>query len=328
MNDKTREVLTTKNTWYGFRPADLLGIVLMIVPCILSLQKFSFETTTSQRILLIFTRHVTNTEITSLRPGLLSSLIAVIFYAALLIRLDLFKADSLLEGIISVARTFLNCWALASLITLALPAEQLQGVAFKDFLLNHQGVLLLLALVLSWIGMRTISGYCWILFIIAAWNRLMNLDKAMEISGPVYVITLFVSLLLQIGSTTDLKDIIYEFRGQFSSAASSVRTNMSMAANDAAGKVQQAANVVGAGVSAFTPLKVSATAARSVTGGAVAQPAFRVTKTGATILAPESASTTAKTPEVKTDELLKALDLNGDGVVDAKDMELLKHRNK
>ena len=72
----------------SFSGGEILGIVLQIIPFIICLCTF----TDKQKILGFISRDVK----ISIRPGLLSTLFAVIFYGILVIRMGLFKKQRLL----------------------------------------------------------------------------------------------------------------------------------------------------------------------------------------------------------------------------------------
>ena len=105
-------ISSQKRIW-GFHPTDLLGILVMLIPFLITFKQFTYV-----KGLFLW---VTTTVPKDVRPGLVSSICAVIFYGALIIRCQLFKVDTLEEGIVSAARAFLNCWVIASLMTMIVP---------------------------------------------------------------------------------------------------------------------------------------------------------------------------------------------------------------
>lgn len=300
---KNRDYTRQSNTLWGFHPSDLLGIIIMVVPFYITFKEFSYV-----KGLFLW---VTTTVPKTIRPGLVSALCAVAFYVALILRCQLFKVGTLAEGIISSIRAFLNCWVIASLMTMIVPTETVSSLTLSGFLKNNQSAFLLIGIVLSWLGMRTISGYCWILFIIAAWKNLLVLDKAMGMWGAVYIITLAISLLLQITNYVSLADLLQDFKGEISKYSPTVKENMTYAAKDAQTRAKKAADYVMA----------------NVAGAGAPNPSFHISKTGATRLteAPKKQSLQC-VPSGDAKDLLRALDVNNDGVVDEKDIEILRNR--
>lgn len=297
--DNTRQ----SKIFWGFHPTDLLGILIMIVPFYITFKEFSYV-----KGLFLW---VTTTVPKTIRPGLVSALCAVVFYVALILRCQLFRAETLAEGLVSAIRAFLNCWVIASLMTMIVPTETVSSLTLSGFLKNNQSTFLLIGIVLSWLGMRTISGYCWILFIIAAWKNLLVLDKAMGIWGAVYIITLAISLLLQISNYVKLTDLLQDFKGEISKYSPTVKENMSFAAKDAQSRAKRAADYIMA----------------NVAGAGAPDPSFHVSKTGATRITANRTKTEAQgIPSGEAKDFLRALDVNGDGVVDEKDIEILRNR--
>ena len=290
-------------TILGFHPTDLLGIFLMLVPFYITFKEFSY-----QEGLFLW---VTKTVPKNIQPGMVSALCAVAFYVALILRCQLFKISTFAEGVVSTVRAFLNCWVIASLMTMIVPTETVNSLTISGFLKNNQSTFLLIGIVLSWVGMRTVSGYCWILFIIAAWNNLRILDKAMGMWGAVYIITLAISLLLQITNYVKLSDLLADFKGDLVKYSPTVKDNISFATKDAQKRARRAADYVMA----------------NVAGAGAPSPSFHVSKTGASRITPDKTKSSAQSiPSGDASDLLKALDVNGDGVVDEKDIEILRNR--
>ena len=310
-------VLTSEKPIFGFKSADLLGLVIMIIPFSITLMPFNVPQEVKK---LIFFK---SEEIVSKRilvPGMVSALCAVAFYSAVLVRFQLFRSDNLFQGIISTIRTFLNCWVIAALLTMVVPTDKVTGLSLSAFLYNYQTILLVLAILLAWVGMRTVSGYCWILFIIAAWEHISKLDQAMGAWGAVFVITLVISLLLQISSYADISEVIRDFNGNASIHASAIRVNMSAAAADAAQRAEDVSRFVKDNVAAYTPVKLRTAQQSQVTAGT--RPVYYVGKNAE----PTAPTLSRSMPSGDTGDILKALDVNGDGVVDEKDIELLRGR--
>ena len=95
----------------------------------------------------------------------------------------------------------------------------------------------------------------------------MKLDEAMGSWGAVFVITIAISLFLQINSYANLGDIVQEFRGSVSSHASTARVNMSAAAADAAQRANDVSTFVKDNVAAYTPIKIRTTPQNQASAG-------------------------------------------------------------
>lgn len=312
-------LLTAKDkTVFGLKPIDLLGILIMIIPFFISFKSFTLtETGPAVEWWFIRLGKTTSSTQIDIKPGVVSALCAVSFYFAVIVRFNLFKADTLLAGIISAVRTFLNCFVIAALLSTIITTHHIDKPSFAALFQNYQTVFLLMGILLSWIGMRTISGYCWILFVIAAWNSLSKYDEAMGVWGALFVITVALSLFLQMSAHIKVSDFAKEFRGDMNSSSSSVRNNMSAAAADAA---QRAEDVSTFAKNTYTRIRTGKTPQNQASAG-----------NGAVYYVGKNAEPTAPTPSRSmpsgdTGDILKALDVNGDGVVDEKDIELLRRK--
>lgn len=312
---KDQRILTSEKPVFGFHPVDLLGIVITIIPFWITFMHFDVPQEV-KKLIFFKSEEIVSKQI--IKPGTVSALCSVAFYCALLVRFRLFKSDNLLQGVISAIRTFLDCWVVAALLTLVVPTEKISGLSLSAFLQNHQTMLLLLAILLSWIGMRTISGYCWMLFIIAAWQHILKLDRAMGSWGAVFVITLAISLLCQISSYANIGDVISDFRGAASPYTVAVKGNISAAAADAGQRAEDVSTFVKENVAAITPVKIR-TAPRDQTRAGT-EAVYYVGKNS------EQKAIDSSVPAGNAEDIIKALDVNDDGVVDEKDIELLRRK--
>ena len=190
-----------------FSAADLLGIAIMLIPFVISI---AFEKHISKTFIIF----KTGKEAVNIHPNMITSIFAVAFYAALLARYNIFRAGNIFEGIISSVRTFLNCWVLSSLISIALPAKEINTNTntLKTLLQNKEVTFFVLAVILSWLGMKTIAGYSWIIFVLVACANMDKISNHMGMWGALFIITLTISLFLQISSYSNIKDFLSDFR--------------------------------------------------------------------------------------------------------------------
>ena len=95
--------------------------------------------------------------------------------------------------------------------------------------INSQTCLLLIIL-LSWIGARSISGFLWIILVIIGISHITEISEAMGIYGALYIVMFFISLLLQLTDTVHLED----FKNDFCSIAA--KTGQKIGSDIDAGK--------------------------------------------------------------------------------------------
>lgn len=209
-NHNTEIMMNEEKNHMGFRTTDLMGIAIMIIPFIISIvykdykgpEKFLFFTTKQG-------------EIINIRPNMVTSIFAVLFYAALITRYNIFRAATMTEGLISSVRAFMNCWVLSSLISLAIPSKILDNNSNLFSLFrqgNKEAFFFTFAVLLSWLGMKTIAGYSWIIFIFVAMGHVNDVNNSMGMLGALYIITIAISLFLQISNYSDIRDFVNDFR--------------------------------------------------------------------------------------------------------------------
>ena len=231
MQDKVKKAVTAENRVMGYRLSDLLGIIIMIIPFIISI---SFEQINPARSLLWI--KIGKETITSIRPDLISTLCSVVFYASLIVRYEgIFKSNNLFEAFISTIRAFLNCWVFAALVKVVLQNDtKVTEGSFTLFALlrNPETTMLVFAILLSWLGMKSIAGFSWILFIVAAMKNLLVVNSAMGMLGAVFVLTITISLFLQIRDYSNIRDFMRDFRGGTSKYRETVRQDINAAKDD------------------------------------------------------------------------------------------------
>ena len=303
MNKKAREVLTTENTLLGLRPADLLGIIIMIIPFFIS---YAWHKEIPIKFLGLFPTG--NTNDLNIWPNVITATIAVLFYFALILRYDFFKANNLGQAIISAIRAFLDCWVLASLLSIIIPTVVVKGENFTSLFENKQFLLLLFAVLLTWLGMKTVAGYSWIIFIFTASGHMFEINNAMGRTGAVFIILTAISLFLQVKDVSDIRDFLSEFKGYAGNYANTIKGNMTEATYDAARKAYVVKNLVQQKVG-LTP---------------DAPPARTVQNNNETPDAPSGKTVHKNNPQID----FSALDVNNDGVVDEKDFALMQQMSQ
>ena len=291
MQSKAKKVLLSEKKLMGFGLTDLLGIAIMVIPFIISI--LFNHIIPGKRIWFL---QLSSDTITNIRPGLISALCAVIFYASLIVRYEgIFRMNNLFEAFVSIVRMFLNCWVIAAIVSLVVPTTIPDKSNFLSvFFDNPESTLLLLAIILSWLGMKTIAGYSWILFIIAAWKHLLIVNSAMNMWGTVFVLSFAISLFLQVRDHTVIGDLAQEFRSKVMSRTETVKDEINAAADDVTQKVETVKGLVMGGAANYM------NHAGPSANGAENNGGVRIN--------------------------LDALDMNKDGVVDEKDFLLLQQK--
>ena len=207
----------------SFSGGEILGIVLQIIPLIISLCTF----TDKQKIFFVFSRDVKIT----IHAELLSGLFAVIFYGILAIRMGLFKKETFSNCVISTIAMLLNVLVFASIFQTIVSSD------FKFAGIENFGIwILVIGCVLSLLCMRTIAGYVFFIFLIFAIMRLIDINSAMGFWGALYIVFIGISVFLQIPDLKDFSNLLQEFKGTAKSAGSRVAEDMIFAKDDATEK--------------------------------------------------------------------------------------------
>lgn len=208
--------------------SEVLGIILQIVPFIICLFTFKDEKS-------LFFGLIKWTKDITLKPEILSGIFAIIFYGIIAIRLEMFHKETLWDGLLSFASSFLNIMVIASVFSIFVS---------KNFSINFFGIfelngttILILGILFSLLSMRTISGYLFIIFLMMAIPRLMEINAAMGFFGALYVVMMAVSFFLQIPDLRDFSKILEEFKGPAKKSIDRFGSEILTAKDDASTKV-------------------------------------------------------------------------------------------
>lgn len=228
---------TSDNRIFGLRKPDILGLCLMAVCVWISYQEFSY--TARKFWWWPFWHEVRKTGLT---PDYQCAFAAVIFYAALIVRYDIFQKDTFLQALTSTVRAFLNCFATAALLSPILSAaNNVQPITLLGFEFSAS-TLIVIAVLFSWLGREELAGYSWMLFVVAALYQVNTVSRAMSVYGAHFVIAYAVSLFLQ---TVNLRQTLKNIGGAARNAASSdFATNVK---NDMNAAVKHGAQYAGLG---------------------------------------------------------------------------------
>lgn len=286
MKTQIKDALTAKKTVLGFEVADLMGIIVMIIPVIISI--VFRDIVPGKSLWFIPLKRGSSVDI---QPDLIAMMFSAAFYVSLIVRYDIFKKDSLVEVIVSIVRTALNMWVIAAFVKIALQTGgDSQSGTWKTLMGNKAFVLLAFAIILSWLGMKSIAGYSWIFFILAAMENLLKVNASMRMKGALLVLFSVISLLLQISNYS----VITEFKEDF-------RRNTGVYGERIKGDVNAAI---------YDTSRIAHGAAEWIQGK--------------TSEHPDAAE--RQPPEKKVEIDLEALDLNKDGVIDDRDFMLLARK--
>lgn len=134
-----------------------------------------------------FFGHFKSTKEITLAPTLITTMIAILIYSAIIIR----NFKKYYSDIPKLAISIINILFLAGFLS----------VFFTDkatiFGLDTRAILVA-GVLLSWLGIRTISGYIWILLVLLGTARMSDVDKAMAGWGVIYILCAYLSIIVQV----------------------------------------------------------------------------------------------------------------------------------
>jgi len=168
----------------------ITAIVLMVVAVIIACQSYTY---TKQGFIIPFVNFEigrSSKEMT-LMPNLLSTLFAVILYSGVVIRnkFEIFKNP------LKIVLCIVNVLFLSTITGVFIAGD------FKLPFVNINGyAILFFAIVMSWLGMKSISGYAWIILLVCSLGHMTRVSASMGFVGAIYILSSFISLGMQIAS--------------------------------------------------------------------------------------------------------------------------------
>lgn len=234
-------ILTTEKTYYGYTTSEIFGVLLMIVPFVIGMTfsktEYWFEA--------LFGERFARGEV-SIKPENISIMLSIMLYFGLALRFNIFKTNNLLNGILSSLRMFLNCSVMAMIIRIVYPISK-KGipVPFLTALTsNWEIMVLVMAVVLTWAGVRTLAGYSWVICILVSITHQSKISEYMGTKGYIFMLLAAISMFLQIKDWNNVRNFVNEFFGSTQSFRNDIRKNIGEAADDASYRVNTAAQYV------------------------------------------------------------------------------------
>jgi len=133
----------------------------------------------------------------SLKPGLFTTLIAIGLYSAVIVRIKGLHNSfiSFSDSLLSIM-TILFC---ASFLNIFIGDITIKTKPFflNDIVISGK-IILFVAVLLSWLGIKAIAGIVWVIVFIIACTQMIARDVAMGIWGSVYIISAFLGIFLQL----------------------------------------------------------------------------------------------------------------------------------
>lgn len=178
-------------SWFNTKENKLIfiAIILMLVSIFMACKGYNYDRDGFK----LFDFEIGGEHsVLTLTPNLLSTLAAIALYAGVVIRNKLEIFTETLKVILCVV----NVLFLASLTTVFVSSKP-WSIPF--FSISNYAILIV-AIALSWLGMKAISGYAWIILLITSIGQMTKVNEAMGFNGTIYILCAFISLGMQLAS--------------------------------------------------------------------------------------------------------------------------------
>lgn len=164
-----------------------------------------------------------SSEAVVFKPNLIGGIYATFIYGAYIVR---FKGvQDLFHSILDTALLIVNIATLSGIINMLLITERFSvlGIGFP---IDTQYVILL-AIFVSWIGLKSISGICLIAVILLGMLKLVTLNSAMGHMGILYVLSITLGALLYASIEPSVIDAVPYFYRSFEKQSRWVKSDIS-----------------------------------------------------------------------------------------------------
>ena len=214
----------------------IVAVVLMLIPIFIAM---SFVMP-AEKFLFFETKAATY----ALQPDFLAGWPAIAIYSAVVIRGDMSTFRNPVKVLLAIlnitfiasfSKTFLNNneWRLFGLVNL--------GISSQTFAI--------LCVAFSWLGMKSIAGFTWVILFIASISTLTKINSELGFSGYLYILCAFLSIGMQIAggyitfSGEQLKSDFFNASGIIKSDVNKSIEITKGAVNSAIGVAKMAAGV-------------------------------------------------------------------------------------
>jgi len=149
--------------------------------------------------LLSFIPWYSGTTIWSMRPSMLSLLVAIGLYSAVIIRVKGLQNsfNSFSQTVLSLLTT-LFCASFINLFIGDVTFTLFTILGFSAKTTISGNFILLLAVLFSWLGVPAVAGLVWIVLFILAITRITSINSAMGIWGIIYIFSAFLGIIFQL----------------------------------------------------------------------------------------------------------------------------------
>lgn len=170
-------------SWINANKEKIISAILISCALIVGVQEYTY----TEKFLWVWDVE----KSVNLTPMFISTLIGFCLVIPVFLRCnaDILHDTSLINIILLILDVQLTATFINVLVT---PENFIPGIDISGY------TILLMGIILSWLGIRPIAGYIWILLIVLSLFRIIKVDHAMGYYGSIYITLCVIALLLQI----------------------------------------------------------------------------------------------------------------------------------
>ncbi len=202
-----QEIKSNKQSLFLF-----LSCVFMFIPVLLSLFPYKGH------IFFVIPKKII------IRPGFITTMYAVFMYSSLLVRgivdIDL-KTEKTPILVMEIVLLSLNVLFIASFLSIFVNAKTFLGVSSQ--------ALFIFAIALSWLGVKSIAGYVWVLLFLLSLGNISKINESMDFLGAIYVLSAFISIAFQFIPNNKFSELAQAFKSDFKLAKTEIQEDLSEA---------------------------------------------------------------------------------------------------
>jgi len=203
-----------------------LGLTVVSILCLLVAIGISFMEFEVERRVFGFIPW--GTEVVSISPSLISTMAAIVLYLSIVVRFKIRMLSNSYETTLTIIMTVLNILLCASFLSIFVG-----DVNWTIFTIDSR-IFLMIAIIFSWVGMRSVAGFVWIILFCFSLFRMIQVDEAMGNWGVVYIIAAFLGITLQAGDfTSEIHGLKEDFMGVGAKIGADVNASKNVAFNAA-----------------------------------------------------------------------------------------------
>ena len=210
-----QEIKSNKQSLFLF-----LSCVFMFIPVLLSL--FTYHYHYIGHIFFVIPKH--KVEDVIIHPDVITTMYAVFMYSSLLVRgivdIDL-KTEKTPILVMRIVLLSLNVLFIASFLSIFVNAKTFLGVSSQ--------ALFIFAIALSWLGVKSIAGYVWVLLFLLSLGNISKINEAMGLFGAIYVLSAFISIAFQFIPNNKFSELAQAFKSDFKVAKTEIQEDLSEA---------------------------------------------------------------------------------------------------